>query len=56
MLEQNLRRSLSISNGNFDILWSSTISQSLLILAVLVLILPPIIKRIRKRKQSAVSS
>ena len=50
MLEQNLRRSLSISNGNFDILWSSTISQSLLVLAVLVLVLPPIIKRIRKRK------
>ena len=52
MLEQNLRRSLSISNGNFDILWSSTISQSLLILAVVVLILPPIVKLLRKRKQA----
>ena len=50
MLEQNLRRSLSISNGDFNILWSSTISKSLLILAILVLVLPPIIKLIRKRR------
>lgn len=51
MLEQNLRRSLSISNGDFNILWSSTISKSLLILAVLVLVLPPIVKLIRKRRR-----
>ncbi|MEQ5125893.1 tripartite tricarboxylate transporter permease [Providencia alcalifaciens] len=50
MLEQNLRRSLSISNGDFNILWNSTISKSLLILAVLVLVLPPIVKLIRKRR------
>lgn len=51
MLEQNLRRSLSISNGDFDILWSSSISQCLLVMAVLVLALPPIIKLIRKKRQ-----
>ena len=49
MLEQSLRRSLSISNGDFDILWNSTISKSLLILAIAVLVLPPIVKLLRKR-------
>ncbi|MDR0219622.1 MAG: tripartite tricarboxylate transporter permease [Enterobacteriaceae bacterium] len=51
MLEQNLRRALSISNGDFDILWSSTIAQSLLVLAALVIVVPPILRGIhRKRK------
>lgn len=40
MLEQSLRRSLSISNGEFNILWNSPISQCLLVMAVLVLVLP----------------
>ncbi|WP_145475789.1 tripartite tricarboxylate transporter permease [Yersinia similis] len=51
MLEQNLRRALSISNGDYTILWSSTIAQSLLILAVIVLILPLLLWIVRKRRQ-----
>lgn len=51
MLEQSLRRSLSISNGEFNILWNSPISQCLLVMAVLVLVLPPIVKLIRKKRQ-----
>ncbi|WP_340621152.1 tripartite tricarboxylate transporter permease [Xenorhabdus siamensis] len=51
MLEQNLRRALSISNGNFDILWSSTIAQSLLGLAVLVIIVPPILRIVHKKRK-----
>lgn len=51
MLEQSLRRSLSISNGDFNILWGSTISQTLLVFAVLVLALPPMIKLLRKRRK-----
>ncbi|MEX0446245.1 tripartite tricarboxylate transporter permease [Xenorhabdus sp. SGI246] len=51
MLEQNLRRALSISNGNFDILWSSTIAQFLLVLAVLVIIVPPILRIIHKKRK-----
>ncbi|MDX7990097.1 tripartite tricarboxylate transporter permease [Xenorhabdus littoralis] len=50
MLEQNLRRALSISNGNFEILWSSTIAQILLVLAILVIIIPPVLRIINKRR------
>lgn len=50
MLEQNLRRALSISNGNFEILWSSTIAQVLLILAVSVIIIPLALRTIKKRR------
>lgn len=40
MMEQNLRRALAISNGDVTILFSSPISITLWILAVLVLIVP----------------
>ncbi|MBD2809586.1 tripartite tricarboxylate transporter permease [Xenorhabdus sp. Vera] len=56
MLEQNLRRALSISNGNFEILWSSTIAQVLLILAILVIIIPPALRIINKRRNKIVAS
>ncbi|MDE9464118.1 tripartite tricarboxylate transporter permease [Xenorhabdus bovienii] len=49
MLEQNLRRALSISNGNFEILWSSTIAQTLLVLGALVIIIPPVLRVMNKR-------
>lgn len=52
MLEQNLRRALSISNGQFGILWSSSIAQTLLVLAVAVLVLPLVLRIIRKRRQT----
>ncbi|WP_038207611.1 tripartite tricarboxylate transporter permease [Xenorhabdus bovienii] len=50
MLEQNLRRALSISNGNFKILWSSTIAQTLLVLGALVIIIPPVLRIMNKRR------
>ncbi|WP_038243819.1 tripartite tricarboxylate transporter permease [Xenorhabdus bovienii] len=50
MLEQNLRRALSISNGNFEILWSSTIAQTLLVLGALVIIIPPVLRVMNKRR------
>lgn len=53
MLEQNLRRALSISNGEFGILWSSSIAQTLLVLAVAVLALPPLLRLMRKRRHLA---
>jgi putative tricarboxylic transport membrane protein len=53
MLEQNLRRALSISNGEFGILWSSSIAQTLLVLAVAVLVLPLVLRIVRKRRQTA---
>ncbi|PHM49865.1 tripartite tricarboxylate transporter permease [Xenorhabdus miraniensis] len=56
MLEQNLRRALSISNGDFDILWSSTIAQVLLILAILVIIIPLALGTIKKRRNKTTAS
>ncbi|CAI0702572.1 Tripartite tricarboxylate transporter TctA family [Serratia entomophila] len=53
MLEQNLRRALSISNGEFGILWSSGIAQTLLVLAVAVLVLPLLLRGVRKRRRLA---
>ncbi|MDE9554821.1 tripartite tricarboxylate transporter permease [Xenorhabdus bovienii] len=50
MLEQNLRRALSISNGNFEILWSSTIAQTLLVIGALVIIIPPVLRVMNKRR------
>ncbi|MBC8952405.1 tripartite tricarboxylate transporter permease [Xenorhabdus sp. PB62.4] len=56
MLEQNLRRALSISNGDFEILWSSTIAQVLLILAILVIIIPLALRTIKKRRNKITAS
>ncbi|MDO6461950.1 tripartite tricarboxylate transporter permease [Granulosicoccaceae sp. 1_MG-2023] len=53
MLEQNLRRALSISNGDTAILLQSPISVTLWILAVLILIGPPLLRYFRRRKQAA---
>ena len=50
MLEQNLRRALSISNGNLPILWESSISKVLLVLAVAVLVVPPLWKWWRRKR------
>lgn len=50
LLEVNLRRSLSISNGDFSILYQSLISQSLLVGAVLIISIPPLLKKIKKSK------
>lgn len=50
LLEVNLRRSLSISNGDFSILYQSLISQALLVGAVLIIIIPPLFKKIKKSK------
>ncbi|EOH0254425.1 tripartite tricarboxylate transporter permease [Campylobacter coli] len=49
-LETNLRRALSISNGDFSILWSGIIAQGLLIGAVLIILIPLLIKKLRKSK------
>ncbi|WP_042860490.1 tripartite tricarboxylate transporter permease [Dickeya sp. NCPPB 3274] len=50
MLEQNLRRALSISNGELSILWEGRISQTLLGMAVLILLAPPVLKYWRRRR------
>lgn len=45
LMEQNLRRALSISNGELGILFQSNISIALWFLALSVIVFPPIIRR-----------
>ena len=50
MMEQNLRRALSITNGELGILVESPISISLWCAAALMLLVPPILRARAKRK------
>ena len=45
LMEQNLRRALSISNGEIGILFQSNISIGLWILALAVIVIPPLMRR-----------
>ncbi|HDS1153930.1 TPA: tripartite tricarboxylate transporter permease, partial [Pluralibacter gergoviae] len=51
MLEQNLRRALSISNGSINILWESGVAKTLLVMAVGVLVIPLALRLIRRRSK-----
>jgi putative tricarboxylic transport membrane protein len=48
MAEQQFRRALAISQGDPSVFLTSPISATLISLSVLVLIVPPILKRLRK--------
>ena len=48
MLEQNLRRALSISNGDVGILFESPITIGLWALAIAMLTIPPLLRRRKK--------
>jgi putative tricarboxylic transport membrane protein len=50
LMEQNLRRALSISNGALDILWSSPITLGVWVLTLIMLAFP-VIRIWRKRSQ-----
>ena len=50
MLEQNLRRALSISNGNMGILWESSVTKILLAMAIMVIVVPPVLRWVRRRQ------
>jgi len=54
MLEQNLRRALSISNGEIGILFNSPITAGLWIMAIAMVTVPPLLRR-RRRKQTSVA-
>ncbi|WP_174874815.1 tripartite tricarboxylate transporter permease [Vogesella oryzae] len=51
MLEQNLRRALSISNGELSILFNSPITGGLWLMAIAMVTVPPLLRR-RRRKQA----
>lgn len=53
LMEQNLRRALSISNGELHILWSSPIVIALWVLTVAVLVVPAVLRRRAAAKEKA---
>lgn len=50
MMEQNLRRALSITNGELGILWESPISVSLWIGAALMVVVPLLLRTVFRRR------
>ncbi|HCM31324.1 MAG TPA: hypothetical protein DIC32_06930 [Acinetobacter radioresistens] len=53
LMESNLRRALSISQGELSILWSSNISMGLWVMSALLLILPIVRKYLFIKKHQA---
>lgn len=49
-MEKNLRRALTISDGNLNILWDSPLAMGLLILAVLAFVVPLVWHRVSNRR------
>jgi putative tricarboxylic transport membrane protein len=56
LMEQNLRRGLSMTNGDPVIFFSSPITIALWILAILVVTLPPALRYFRKQKGGAAAA
>jgi len=50
MMEQNLRRALSMTNGDIQILFQSNIAKGLWIVSAVIVIVPPVLRYLRKRK------
>jgi putative tricarboxylic transport membrane protein len=48
LMEQNLRRALAMTDGNLSILWSSPISIVLWATTVLMVVVPPIVRRFQR--------
>lgn len=51
IMENNLSRALTISDGSFSFLWERPLTLSIVIVAAVVLLLPPIIDLITRRKK-----
>ncbi|WP_415893928.1 tripartite tricarboxylate transporter permease [Neptuniibacter sp. PT8_73] len=53
LMENNLSRALTISDGSFAFLWERPLTLSIVITAIVILVLPPIIEAWRKRTDSS---
>ena len=51
LMENNLSRSLTISDGSFAFLWERPLTLSIVVVAVVVLLLPPLIDLYRSKKK-----
>jgi putative tricarboxylic transport membrane protein len=55
MMEDNLRRALTISDGSISFLWERPITLSILVLTIVLLLMPLIsefLAKMKKRKES----
>ncbi len=52
MMEQNLRRALSITNGELHILWDSPIALGLWIVSLCIVVIPPLMRRRHARRRA----
>ncbi|NYT75477.1 tripartite tricarboxylate transporter permease [Alcaligenaceae bacterium] len=50
MMEQNLRRALSITDGAIHILFDSNISKGLWLVSLFIVVVPPLLRYIKKRR------
>jgi len=50
MMEQNLRRALSMTDGNVSVLFGSPVAVGLWIAAALVVLVPQLMRRLRRQK------
>jgi putative tricarboxylic transport membrane protein len=53
-MEQNLRRALSITNGELSILWGSPITIGLWVAAAAMLLLPPLYRRWQRSRAASI--
>ncbi|MCV2403555.1 hypothetical protein OFY17_11795 [Marinomonas sp. C2222] len=53
LMENNLSRALTISDGSFSFLWERPLSLGIVITAVLVLVIPPLSEYWKSRRQVA---
>ena len=48
--EEQMRRALQISNGELSGLWNTAFSQIVYVVIALLLLVPPIVRAVRKRR------
>jgi putative tricarboxylic transport membrane protein len=56
MMEQNLRRALSITNGELGVLFESPIARGLWLAAAAMVIVPPLLRFVSRRRQAALAA
>jgi putative tricarboxylic transport membrane protein len=56
MMEQNLRRALSMTDGALHVLFDSTISKGLWTVSILIVVTPPILRYLKRRRKNAVAA
>ncbi|MFW7342099.1 tripartite tricarboxylate transporter permease [Pollutimonas sp. H1-120] len=56
MMEQNLRRALSITNGELHVLYDSNISKGLWLVSISIVLVPPLLRYVKRRKRQAAAA